>query len=62
MNNQGEINKETYMDVLPEQTDPKKASDAVDACRNQTGSDRYEKGYNTLRCYNKNYPNDIVAL
>lgn len=62
MDREGNINKEFAMRVLPDETDSTKFSQAVDACKSQTGPTKYEKAYNILKCYNTKYPNDIIAL
>lgn len=58
----GSIDVSYAVKILPMQTDPIKFVNAVEACQFVTGADRYEKTYNTLKCYNKKYPKDIIAL
>lgn len=48
--------------LLPTQTDPVKFIASVQACASVTGSDKYDIAYNRVKCYNQQYPKDIIAL
>lgn len=61
-NNDGTINKERAIPLLPERTDKDKFIQAVDACNGNIGTDKYDTAWKILQCYDKEYPGDIFAL
>lgn len=62
MDSGANIDIKTSLSLLPSQTDPAKFISAVTACASVTGTDLYDVAYNRVKCYNVQYPKDIIAL